>query len=166
MNLIKRLRHQVGATQQELARVAHTSQSAVAAYESGVKSPTLKTAERLAACFNLEIFAQLHPPMTREERRSLAFHVAIAVMLERDPAKVIRHAKHNLAMLRRLHPHASSLLDRWRGWLTLESEDLVELMLSPSLTAREMRQVSPFSGMLDNAQRTKIIAKFQADHAA
>jgi predicted nucleotidyltransferase len=40
-------RHRLGITQSELARRAGTSQSAVAAYESGTKSPSADTMRRL-----------------------------------------------------------------------------------------------------------------------
>lgn len=45
--LIKRARKEAGLTQAELARRAATSQSAVAAYESGAKTPAVGTLERL-----------------------------------------------------------------------------------------------------------------------
>jgi hypothetical protein len=45
--LIRRARRAAGFTQAELARRAATSQSAVAAYESGAKTPTVETLERL-----------------------------------------------------------------------------------------------------------------------
>ena len=40
MNPIRELREALGLTQQQLSTVAGTSQSAIAAYESGRKSPT------------------------------------------------------------------------------------------------------------------------------
>jgi uncharacterized protein len=46
-DLIKRARLEAGLTQAELARRAVTSQSAVAAYESGAKTPSADTLERL-----------------------------------------------------------------------------------------------------------------------
>lgn len=45
--LIRQARRAAGLTQAELARRASTSQSAVAAYESGAKTPTVETLERL-----------------------------------------------------------------------------------------------------------------------
>jgi predicted nucleotidyltransferase len=44
---LQRRRHRLGITQSELARRAGTSQSAVAAYESGAKSPSADTLQRL-----------------------------------------------------------------------------------------------------------------------
>jgi predicted nucleotidyltransferase/DNA-binding XRE family transcriptional regulator len=45
--LIKQARRAAGLTQAELGRRARTSQSAVAAYESGAKTPSVETLERL-----------------------------------------------------------------------------------------------------------------------
>lgn len=50
-NVIRAARRHAGLTQQELARRAGTSQAAVSAYESGIRSPSTRTLERLlAAC--------------------------------------------------------------------------------------------------------------------
>jgi uncharacterized protein len=46
-SIIKRARARVGITQSELADRAGTSQSAVAAYESGAKSPSVRTLDRI-----------------------------------------------------------------------------------------------------------------------
>jgi transcriptional regulator with XRE-family HTH domain len=45
--LLERIRRAAGLSQEELARRAHTSRTAVSAYEHGRKSPSLDTAERL-----------------------------------------------------------------------------------------------------------------------
>ena len=53
--LIERVRHAAGLTQDELARRAGTSRTAVSAYEHGRKSPTLATASRLLAESGFEL---------------------------------------------------------------------------------------------------------------
>jgi transcriptional regulator with XRE-family HTH domain len=85
MNTIRALRDLRDLTQAELAEAAGTSQPAIAAYEAGRKSPTLRTVERLAEAAGLEATVTFHPPMTREDRRSLHLHRAIARGLEREP---------------------------------------------------------------------------------
>lgn len=45
--MLERVRRAAGLTQSELARRAHTSRTAVSAYEHGHKSPSLQTVERL-----------------------------------------------------------------------------------------------------------------------
>lgn len=68
--LIKSARTTAGLTQAELAQLAHTTQPAVAAYESGARTPTLSTLERLLdACeHDLRVLAQ---PRIRRRAASL-----------------------------------------------------------------------------------------------
>lgn len=148
-------------SQQQLARAAATSQPAIAAYEAGRKSPTLKTVQRIASAVGLEPHLVLVPSMSREDKRSLAFHQAIAAALTKDPAAVISKARRNLDKLRRLHPEAMSLLEEWQRWLDLPTDTIVQKMQSSEMHAREMRQVSPFSGILSGRERTVILKKFR-----
>ncbi len=69
--LIRDARHSAGITQLELARHAGTAQPAVAAYESGAKTPNLATLERLlGACqHDIEVLAR---PRVRRGAASLA----------------------------------------------------------------------------------------------
>lgn len=56
--LIREARQQAGLTQAELARLSRTSQSAIAAYESGKKVPTAETLDRLVRAAGAEIRTQ------------------------------------------------------------------------------------------------------------
>ena len=160
MNLVRQLRLQQGLTQQQLASAGGTSQSAIAAYESGAKSPTLRTIDQLAASLGVECVVGFVPRMSREDRRSLAFHRAIAALIEADAPSTIGRAERNLARLNDAHPHAVVLFNRWREWLALSPRQLAARMLDPGLAAREMRQVSPFSGMLSPRARADILREF------
>lgn len=53
--LLEQARHLAGLTQEQLARQAHTSRTAVSAYENGRKKPTLETAERLLTATGFEL---------------------------------------------------------------------------------------------------------------
>ncbi len=55
--LIREARSATGMTQTELAKRARTSQSAIAAYESGAKIPTVATLERLLRAAGTELTA-------------------------------------------------------------------------------------------------------------
>lgn len=48
-------RHRVGMSIAEVARRAHTSRSAIHAYESGSVSPSLDTAQRILSCLGCEL---------------------------------------------------------------------------------------------------------------
>jgi transcriptional regulator with XRE-family HTH domain len=71
VTLVRDARHAAGITQLELASRAGTAQSAVAAYESGARTPSLATLERLlGACeYDIELNAR---PRVRRGSASLA----------------------------------------------------------------------------------------------
>ncbi len=165
MNVIKELRQKAGLTQHELARYANTSQSAIASYEGGKKSPTLATLARIATAIHYDFRLDFFPAMTREDRRSLAFHEAIVDRIRVSPGNITR-AKRNVSRLKQVHPDAHELLNRWESWLALPVDDLATLILGSSEVAREMRHVSPFSGVLSPKERAQIIARFRHESAA
>jgi transcriptional regulator with XRE-family HTH domain len=166
MNIIRQLRLQARVTQQVLAQRAGTSQSAIAAYEVGKKSPTLRTLEKLASAVNLDVETRFVPRLTRVERRSLAYHQAVADVLRMDPEKTIQRARSHVARLQTLHPHAAALTSLWRLWLDLPPDLLIAEFTGTSELAREMRQVSPFAGVLPAQQRKLILASFRQDEVA
>ena len=165
MNEVQELRRQASVTQQELASLGGTSQSTIAAYESGRKSPNLRTLERLARALGLELHCVFTPPMTREDRRSLAYHSAITDKLAHDP-DVVERARGTLALQVKQHPHARPLLSIWEAWLDLPVPQLITQMLSPDMLARDMRQVSPFAGVLTPGERSRILKRFNQAEAA
>lgn len=60
--LLEEARHKAGLTQEQLAQQAHTSRTAVSAYENGRKKPTLDTAERLLSASGFEL--DMRPQIT------------------------------------------------------------------------------------------------------
>jgi len=165
MNVVKALREQAGLTQQQLAARAQTAQSTIAAYESGRKSPTLRTLERTARAAGLELHVSFAPPMSREDRRSLAFHRAVAARLAADPKRTLDRARRHLRLLSRQHNHAAPLLRQWRCWLDLPQQELIFRILDPGEYARDMRQTSPFAGVLSARERATVLRDFR-EHAA
>lgn len=163
--MVKDLREAVGLTQAELAQRAGTSQPTIAAYESGSKSPTLRTLTRLAAAAGHEAMITFVPALTREDRRSLALHRAIAVRLSDSPVEVLEVARDNLKRMRRQHPHARELLDEWVEILDLSVHQIVSVLQDPGLRARALRQVTPFAGVLNAAERTDVYSEFRKSEA-
>lgn len=160
MTTVRNLRSLAEVTQSELARAAGTSQPAIAAYETGSKSPRLSTVERLAESVGKEAVVVFVAPLTREDRRSLAVHQAIAKRLRRDPETVLRAAEENLERMRKQHPHASGLVNEWCDILSRPIESIIETMVDPSVHARDLRQVTPFAGVLTTAERSAVYARF------
>ena len=60
-NLIRLARHDAGLSQRELARLAETSQGAIAAYESGQRSPSLATLVRIVRAAGQDLRIQVVP---------------------------------------------------------------------------------------------------------
>lgn len=160
MNPVRHLREATGLTQKQLANVARTSQSAVAAYENGSKSPTWRTLERLADAADAHIDVRFLPPLTREDRRSLLLHAAIAERLRVAPEVVLVRARESLKRMRALHPGARPLLDEWRLLLRRPLDALVPVLRDPSPWARELRHVTPFTGVLLASERALVYREF------
>ena len=162
MNVVRELRRRCQLTQSELAKLARTSQPTIAAYESGSKSPNLRTVERLARSVGLEAVVEFVPPLTREERRSLALHRAIAQRLEEAPEPTLRRARRTLERMSRQHPAAHPLLSRWRRVLQCPIAAILEVLVDPRASARELRHVTPFAGILTAPERASVYRRFAA----
>lgn len=166
MNWIRRLRDQAALTQAELAHAGGSSQPTIAAYEAGRKSPTLGTLERLAESVGLEAAVSYHPPMTREERRSLALHGAIAARLREDPGPVLSAARANLArMIERTDP-SSQPLREWKVLLDRPLPALLPMLTDPAPWMRELRHVTPFAGVLSARERASVYRAFRGQQDA
>ena len=68
--LIELARIRAGLTQVELARRAHTAQTAISAYEAGAKVPTLETLERILAAMGFDLRMSLTPAEDHDESLS------------------------------------------------------------------------------------------------
>jgi len=163
MNPIRRLRSQAGITQKKLAMMAKTSQPTIALYEAGEKSPTLSTLERLAKSLGLEVDISFVAPLSREDLRSLAYHQAIVEKLKKEPAVVLAKARESLKTMSKKHPDAKELFARWKQWLDQPLNDLINRCLDSSQVARDMRQVTPFAGVLDAKERFEILKRFRKE---
>jgi transcriptional regulator with XRE-family HTH domain len=160
MNEVRSLRERAGVTQAALAKAAGTSQPTIAAYEAGQKSPTLDTVHRLARSVGYEMTMEFFPVPTREERRSLALHRAIAQRLSTDPRRTLDRARATLARMRESQLGAERLLREWEVLLSRPVEALLPVLTDPSPWARELRQVTPFAGILTAAERASVYRTF------
>lgn len=162
-NAVKKLRQRQGLSQQALAKVVGSSQPTIAMYESDKKSPTLSTLKRMANEMGFEVNVEFIPTLTREDRRSLFYHQKVAELLKKVPAIVIKKAEKNLKALKVKHSDAHVLFDEWSAWLRLPLDELINRLLDPGLFARDMRQVSPFAGVLSAKERAQIIRQFKKE---
>ena len=160
-NWIRNLRKKAELTQSALARAGGSSQPTIAAYEADRKSPTVNTLRRLAKSVGLDADVYYHPALTREERRSLALHDAIAARLRADPERVVALARRNLArMIDRAGAPTPQSLREWDVLLDRPLAELLPLLTDREPWARELRHVTPFAGVLSAADRARVYARF------
>ena len=72
-------------------------------------------------------------------------------------------AKKNLEAMSMKHPDVKKLFDCWKMWLNFPMEELINCCLDLSIFARDMRQVTPFAGLLSARERFEIITKFRKE---
>lgn len=161
VNAISVLRARSGLTQGQLAARAGTSQPTIAAYEADRKSPTVRTVERLAQACELQAHVVFVPPLTREERRSLHVHAAISRRIVADPEGALARARRNVQTMRKANRGAAPLLQEWRRVLDDGIGRVLQVLADPGEHARELRQVTPFAGLLTTRERQQVYRSFR-----
>lgn len=109
-----------------------------------------------------DIDAVLSPRLTRDQLRSLWLHRAVAGKLVADPEAVLAKAAVNLERLHQVHPQgmAAAWLDRWDAVIGEGPEAVLGVLTSRAPHAAEMRQNSPFAGVLSKHERQAVLASF------
>src|SRR5690606_35829027 len=98
--------------------------------------------------------------MSRDQRRSLWIAHAVAGEVVRDPEAVVTRGRQNLA---RLSARGSNKwILEWQRLLDGPIDDLLVALTSTSLRSRELRQNSPFAGVLPPADREKVLESFSS----
>lgn len=108
----------------------------------------------------------LRPPLRREVEKSLWLHRAVVGKLVADPDKVMALARRNLARRREVHADGSANVwfDAWERLLDDGVDAVVDVITSRTELAAELRQNTPFAGVLTDRERLKVLAAFDATH--
>jgi excisionase family DNA binding protein len=103
---------------------------------------------------------------TRDQLRSLWLSHAVAGRLIEDPLGVLARARNNLAHMSAASARGSAKiwLQKWRGLLAGPIEGILEALTSRSPVSRELRQNSPFAGVLTDLQRQAALTGFSRVH--
>lgn len=158
-SLITSRRRELGLTQGQLAELAATSRERISTYEREQVSPQADTLERVLAAMQSELTAV--PALTFEERRSLAISTAVAAKLRANPTAVTAKARENLANMRSIGPSEQRWVDVWDSLLALGAGHVEALLTSTDQFARDLRQSSPFAGVLTEEERRAILKELQ-----
>ena len=101
--------------------------------------------------------------MTRDQMRSLWLAYAVAGHLVEDPEGVLSKARQNLAKLQQIHTRGqgASWLAEWAKLLDGPIEDVLDVLTSRSERARELRQNTPFAGVVPEDERQRLLREFR-----
>lgn len=148
----------------EVARILNSSrQHVVNLCNSGELPYTTVGKHRRIRRRDVEMLRNRSLRMSRDQRRSLWLNTAVAGRLVADPSGVLDAARKNLGTLQAAHPRgqAAYWLEEWATLLDGQTERILEVLTSPTPWAREMRQNSPFSGVLTEAERIQVLTAFR-----
>jgi transcriptional regulator with XRE-family HTH domain len=155
-DLIARRRTELSLTQGQLAERSGTSRERINTYERSKVYPTTDTLERVLGAMRVEVTTV--PAMTYEERRSLAISTAVARRLTDLPAETLAKARGNLARMRDSATHEHRWIRVWESVLDLGAPHVASLLTSTDQFARDLRQSSPFAGVLTEVERAASIS--------
>jgi excisionase family DNA binding protein len=111
-----------------------------------------------------DVLALASRPLTREQEQSRWLHAAIAGHLVAEPDRVIGRARENLGRFSAVHAGtmAAHWLDLWRTTLEAGPDRVLSVLVADTPQAAEMRQNSPFTGILSSDERKSILESFSA----
>lgn len=168
--VLRDARQRNGLSVRALARMADVSPATIDRIEHRRVAPT-RSVDRILASIGYELIMTAEPvdepALTRADRKSLAFHRIIARHLLDDPDRVRAKARSNLRTMQRADAAGRSApyLDRWAELLDGPEAALIAALFDTSDQARSLRQVTPFSGVMTDAERATVYPRTGARRA-
>jgi excisionase family DNA binding protein len=151
----------------EAAKILGSSrQHVVDLCESGLLTCERSPKQRRLRRIEVEAFANRvgsRAHLNRDQRQSLWLHGAVAGHIAAQPTATLSRARANLARLRIAHPTGMSArwLDDWQRVLDEGPETVLQMLTSQTPLAIELRQNSPFAGVLPDEQRRRVLGAFR-----
>lgn len=163
--LLAASRRAAGWTQRELAARAGTSGPTIAAYESGAKEPRFDTLARLLGATGRSLTVVAEPPeRDRRARRSAALAAATAVLIADDWDRARDLARENLERMAATVGSGAGRrwLDEWARVIDRGPDAAAAVLRARTEHARDLQQMSPFAGLLDDRTRALVFAVVDA----
>jgi transcriptional regulator with XRE-family HTH domain len=141
--------------------------------ESGETQPSIETLRRVLNGLGADLHLEARPPYEagegrREKQRSLWLNRAVVGELTRDPDHVVAIARENIARWRGVHarrPGILAALDQWEEILGAGVEEIVAILTGQGEVAEDLRQNTPFAGVLTQEQRDQALDSFRTEWA-
>lgn len=112
-----------------------------------------------------EVEARIAPPLTREARKSLWLHRAVLGALASRPEAVLATARANLSAWKLVHRGdgmSAQYLAEWEGILDSGVDAVAQTLTSTAGRSVELRQNSPFAGVLAEEERREVLRAFRS----
>ncbi|UFU07960.1 helix-turn-helix domain-containing protein [Ruania halotolerans] len=120
-----------------------------------------------------EIQRLLQPPLTREQEKSLWLHRVLLGYLMIDPENVLETARENIRNWKSVHRAdgmATRYLEQWEQVIDGGVDEVVTVLMGTDEHSSELRQNSPFAGVLSEVDRRQALRSFREhwdrEHAA
>jgi excisionase family DNA binding protein len=115
---------------------------------------------------DVEALLERSQRLTRDQRRSLWLSYATAGRIVENPTAAKRQAHANLRQMRKSsRGQARRWLDEWERLLQGPTDRLLATLVSPLPKGRELRQNSPFAGILTDDERARVLEAWQTVEA-
>ena len=160
-------REAAGFSIRGLAERAGIAASTVWRIEAGRLDPTTAMVARLRAATDRDRPA--NGGLTREAAVSVALGRATAAELLRDPPRVLRGARRRVDRMLAspdLTRGARRGLIEWARLLDGPLEDVVAVLIDPSERGYELRQITPFTGVIDDDVRLRVVRQASREQRA
>ncbi len=110
-----------------------------------------------------DVLALPSRPLTREQEQSRWLHAAIASRLVAQPGLVLERARANVDRFSAVHAGtmAAHWLGLWRDTLAAGPDQVLTVLVAETPQAAEMRQNSPFAGILSADERRAVLDSFR-----
>lgn len=105
-------------------------------------------------------------PLTNDQLRSLWLHRAAAAHVARDPINSLAYARRSANQLLAKKPDGAQWLRQWLTIIDRGPETVMRTMTSTDPVARELRQNSPFLGLLSEDERTAVLNAYRGTGTA
>jgi len=102
--------------------------------------------------------------LTRDQERSLWLHRAVLAELVTDPQRVLAQVRGNLQRLSVQHPGrgmTAHWLEQWQDVVDAGVDVVADVLTSQGRSALELRQNSPFAGVISQEVRSRVLAAFR-----
>ena len=109
-----------------------------------------------------EVEALVDRGRTRADRQSLWLHAAVAGRVATDPRGALEKARANLRTMQTAHGVRNPWVQRWERLVDAGPEAVIRALVADTPESVELRQNSPFAGVLTDRERRLALDAFRS----